>query len=430
MDYPQTLDYLFNALPMFQRIGAAAFKKDLSNTIALCDHLGNPQNQLKSIHIAGTNGKGSSSHAIASILQEAGFKVGLYTSPHLKSFTERIKINGKEIPEDEVVEFVEKNKQFLDGQQPSFFEMTVGMAFWHFAKENVDYAVVEVGMGGKFDSTNIIQPILCLITNIGYDHMQFLGNTLPEIAGEKAGIIKANIPVVISQKQEETSEVFLKKARDMNATLYFAEESYLVEKQKDKSVQVNSLFKVSVEGESQFLEMDLHGNYQEHNLVGILKATELLQGLGLSITATHIKNGLKSIVKNTGLKGRWQTLQEHPKVICDTGHNEDGIKYIVEQIAEVSYDHLFMVIGMVNDKDVSKILSLLPKQAKYFFCQANIPRAMQAELLYDFALKQGLEGVVVKDVNAALEAAKKSANKNDLIFVGGSTFVVAEVNDL
>ncbi|ERM83265.1 hypothetical protein P872_16435 [Rhodonellum psychrophilum GCM71 = DSM 17998] len=430
MDYPQTLDYLFNALPMFQRIGGAAFKKDLSNTLALCDLLGNPQNQFKSIHIAGTNGKGSSSHAIASILQEAGFKVGLYTSPHLKSFTERIKINGNEIPEEEVVEFVAKNKQFFEEKQPSFFEMTVGMAFWHFAKEKVDYAVVEVGMGGKFDSTNIIHPILCLITNIGYDHMQFLGNTLPEIAGEKAGIIKENVPVVISQRQEETSLVFIEKAKAMNAPLYFSEYFYYVEKQKDSPIHINSLFKVLKDGKPDFLEMDLHGNYQAKNLAGILKATDVLQNMGISIEEIHVKNGLRNIVKNTGLKGRWQTIQEHPRVICDTGHNEDGIKYIVEQIAEVPYDHLFMVIGMVNDKDVSKVLSLLPKKAEYFFCQAKIPRAMQADVLYEHATKQGLIGKVVNDVNEAIGIAKARANKNDLIFIGGSTFVVAEVNDL
>ncbi|SMD44510.1 dihydrofolate synthase / folylpolyglutamate synthase [Aquiflexum balticum DSM 16537] len=427
MTYQETLDYLFSALPMFQRVGAAAFKKDLSNTVALCEHLGNPQNQFKSIHVAGTNGKGSTSHALCSVLMEAGYKVGLYTSPHLKSFTERIKINGTDIPEQDVVDFVDKNQPVLERMKPSFFEMTVAMAFWYFAKEQVDIAVIEVGMGGRLDSTNVISPEVCVITNIGYDHMQFLGDTLEKIAGEKAGIIKAATPVVISQRQSETSPVFEKTAKEKNAPFYFAEDFYGISK---KEIQDKVFFEVIEKENSFFIEMDLKGNYQQKNLAGILQTITVLQKLGYRITQSHVKHGLGRIVKNTGLKGRWQVLGKDPWIICDTGHNEDGIRYIIEQINDYAYNQLYMVIGMVNDKEVSKVLDLFPKSAQYIFCQANIPRAMEADLLAIKAAAHGLQGIVIKEVNEAIGWAKKNASVNDLIFIGGSTFVVAEINDL
>lgn len=429
MTYQETLDFLFNALPMFQRIGAAAFRKDLGNTIALCSHLGNPENSLKCVHVAGTNGKGSTSHALCSVLMEAGYKVGLYTSPHLKSFTERIKINGIDIPENEVVEFVEDYKTFLEELKPSFFEMTVGMAFWYFAKEKVDIAVIEVGMGGRLDSTNVVMPEVSVITNISYDHMQFLGDTLPLIAAEKAGIIKPKIPVVISQKQQETFSVFKKKAEESHAPIYFAEEYIQIKRSGFNSGGKRS-FDISEEGNLYTIQIDLHGNYQEKNLAGILQTIKVLKSLGWKITENDVKNGLSRIVSNTGLKGRWQILGENPLIVCDTGHNEDGIRLIVEQINEMAFNQLFMVIGIVNDKDISKVLSILPKDAWYIFCQATIPRAMDAEELAQKAFEAGLEGEIVRDVNSAIEKAKDLASKQDLIFIGGSTFVVAEINDL
>ncbi|MCR9015611.1 bifunctional folylpolyglutamate synthase/dihydrofolate synthase [Aquiflexum gelatinilyticum] len=429
MTYQETLDFLFNALPMFQRVGAAAYKNDLNNTHAICAHLGNPEHSLKCVHVAGTNGKGSTSHSICSVLMEAGYKVGLYTSPHLKTFTERIKINGADIPEKEVVDFVEDNKAFLEELKPSFFEMTVGMAFWFFAKEKVEIAVIEVGMGGRLDSTNVVMPEVSVITNIGFDHMQFLGNTLPLIAGEKAGIIKHNIPVVISQKQEETFSVFQSKAHEMQAPIYFAED-FIKVKRSGISSSGRRVFEIIEQDEKSLIEIDLHGNYQEKNLAGILQTLKILKNLGWKIDESAVKNGLSHIVSNTGLKGRWQILGYHPLTICDTGHNEDGIRLIIEQIIEQKFNNLFMVIGMVNDKDVSKVLSMLPKNAWYIFCQATIPRAMDPEELSKKAMEAGLNGEIVKDVNQAIEKAKKSASKEDLIFIGGSTFVVAEINNL
>lgn len=429
MTYQETLDYLFNALPMFQRIGAAAFKKDLTNTIALCDHLGKPQKAFKSVHVAGTNGKGSTSHALCSILMEAGYKVGLYTSPHLKSFTERIKINGEEIPEGDVVTFVAQNKAFLEELKPSFFEMTVGMAFWYFAKERVDIAVIEVGMGGRLDSTNVISPDMSVITNIGYDHMQFLGDTLPLIAGEKAGIIKSRIPVVISQTQAETKPVFLSKAAELGAPIYFADGVFRV-KESWQSTSGTQTFQVESDGALLQYDMDLLGNYQRYNLPGILNACKVLNTLGWEIPETAIRRGLSRIVANTGLKGRWQILGKAPWVICDTGHNEDGIRLILDQIEKMTFGHLWMVIGMVRDKDISKILSMLPKDASYVFCEASIPRALPAAELSAAALGHGLRGETVPDVNDAIGRAKQLAKENDLIFIGGSTFVVAEIENL
>jgi dihydrofolate synthase/folylpolyglutamate synthase len=433
MTYGETLDYLFNALPMFQRVGASAYKADLTNTISLCAHLGNPQQTFKTIHVAGTNGKGSTSHALASILQAAGYKTGLYTSPHLKSFTERIRIDGEEITEEGVVEFVANNKSFLDELQPSFFEMTVGMAFWYFAKEAVDIAVIEVGMGGRLDSTNVIEPELCVITSIGYDHMQFLGNTLPLIAGEKAGIIKAGVPVVISQTQNETQVVFAKQAAAMQSTIVFADQKWEVTKiqeSEDASLQQLANFKVrSSDGEFK-LKFGLNGDYQRFNLPGILEAVKQLRDQGWNLPDHALQVGLESISERTGLKGRWQLVQLKPLIIADTGHNEAGILEVVSQLKKYAYAKLWMVIGMVNDKDISKVLDLLPKEATYIFCQANIPRAMDANELERKGNEKGLIGQVIPKVTDALEFARKNASPDDLIFIGGSTFVVAEIENL
>ena len=433
MTYAETLDYLFNALPMFQRVGASAYKADLTNTLALCEHLGNPQETFKSIHVAGTNGKGSTSHALASVFQAAGYKTGLYTSPHLKSFTERIRIDGIEITEEDVVEFVADNSAFLDQLQPSFFEMTVGMAFWYFAKEAVDIAVIEVGMGGRLDSTNVIYPELCLITSIGYDHTQFLGNTLPLIAGEKAGIIKQGVPVVISQTQKETQAVFSQQAAAKQAAIVFADQVWEVTKlpeSEDPSVQQMANFKVRGSDGEFTMKFGLNGDYQRFNLPGILEAVKQLRNQGWNLSDTALKIGLENISEQTGLKGRWQLLQVNPIILADTGHNEAGIGEVVNQLKKYSYAKLWMVIGMVNDKDISKVLDLLPKEAIYIFCQASIPRAMNAHDLASKGKEKGLIGQVIPAVTEALEFARKNASLDDLIFIGGSTFVVAEIENL
>lgn len=427
MDYLQTLDYLFNALPMFQRVGASAFKKDLTNTLQLCAHLGNPQDRFPTVHVAGTNGKGSSSHAISAVFMAAGYKVGLYTSPHLKSFTERVRINGEEISQDAVVDFVSANKAVLDELKPSFFEMTVAMAFWYFAKEQVDIAVIEVGMGGRLDSTNVITPILSLITNIGWDHMQFLGNTLPDIAREKAGIIKNQVPVVISRKQPETTAVFESVANERHAPLYFAEDLVQLIPVSAGSRQTH----VVISGDVQWpLNFDLKGDYQRYNLPGIIFSLMQLQQQGWNITIPHMQRGLSEVSKMTGLKGRWQVLGKEPLMICDTAHNLDGIREVVAQIHKQHFEKLWVVLGMVQDKDISEVLAHLPVSAQYFFCQAKIPRAMPAEQLATLAHDKGLIGEVVADVNDAIQMALKRAGSKDMIFIGGSTFVVAEINNL
>lgn len=429
MTYAETLDYMFNALPMFQRIGAAAFKKDLSNTLKLCYHLNNPERSLKTIHVGGTNGKGSTSHLLASILMQAGYKVGLYTSPHLKSFTERVKVNGREIPEDAVVSFVTNNKDFLDELKPSFFEMTVGLAFWYFADEEVDIAVIEVGMGGRLDSTNVIEPVLSIITNIGYDHMQFLGDTLPQIAGEKAGIIKNNSPIIISHSQPEVKTVFEKKAKEKSTDLYFADEFFKVKKLDDQLGFSNYL--VEAKGlETYKLPLQLMGDYQVKNIPGVLCAVTVLREKGWTISHDAIVNGCSRVIDTTGLKGRWQKLGEQPLMLCDTGHNEDGIRLILQQLTRYSYQELWLVLGMVNDKDIRKVLNLFPQDAKFIFCEAKIPRAMPAKELGKLAETLGVFGEIIPDVNEAIDFAKKNADKEGLIFIGGSTFVVAEINDL
>ncbi len=404
MTFQETLDYLFSQLPMYQRMGKAAYKSDLSNTLRLCEILDHPETKFKSIHLAGTNGKGSTSHMIASVLQEAGYKVGLYTSPHLVDFRERIKINGALISEVEVVNFVEEYKEDFEGIDLSFFEWTVGLAFSYFAKSDVDIAIIETGLGGRLDSTNVVVPELSVVTNIGLDHTQFLGNTIATIAAEKAGIFKAHVPIVIGEKQQETSSVFFEKAAEVNAPLVFAED-----------IQV------------EMVECDLKGNYQVKNcktaLVTLMKAREL----EWDISDVAIKKGFLNVVKNTGLLGRWQVLQQNPTIICDTGHNDAGIKFITDQLKEVVTDKLHIVFGVVNDKSIDKVLALLPKDAQYYFCKANIPRALEAQQLAKLASTQGLVGEVYDSVLYALDAAKMAAKQCDTIFVGGSTFVVAEV---
>ena len=414
---------------MFHRIGTAAYKKDLYNTIRLCEYIGNPQDKFKSIHVAGTNGKGSTSHMLASILQKAGYKIGLYTSPHLKNFTERIKINGEPIPRESVVEYIQQNRAHLDEIQPSFFEMTVAMAFDYFAKEAIDIAVVEVGLGGRLDSTNIITPILSVITNISYDHQSILGNTLKEIASEKAGIIKPGVPAVVSERQEEVAEVFISKADEVNASLYFASDNYIIKEYSLQEGRLKACYINQATGDELMLYSELTGLYQLQNIRGALQATAILQSL-LSISDHDIKEGIADAVTSTGLKGRWQQLQTNPLVICDTGHNEEGIKQAVAQLQSIPHRKLHVVIGVVNDKDITKILKLLPRGARYYFTQAHIPRALDAYSLQEKAKEFSLNGEVAENVNLALELARKNASADDLIFVGGSTFVVAELDEL
>lgn len=413
---------------MFQRIGAAAYKADLNNTIAICKLLGNPENKFKSIHVAGTNGKGSTSHMLASILQTSGLKVGLYTSPHLKDFRERIKINGAMISEKAVVDFVEKYKADFEKIQPSFFEMTVGLAFDYFAKEKVDIAVIEVGLGGRLDSTNVITPLVSVITNISYDHVNLLGNTLEKIAIEKAGIIKSKIPVVIGERQKEIEHVFIDKAKEHNSQLNFANDVFDVKPEPLKKGNYQ-IFKVEDKNGVLFdqLECELLGSYQKKNIATVLCALHEVNKLGFAITKENIQTGMRNVIKQTGLLGRWQILSENPLVIADTAHNEAGIKEILNQLEHMPHEKLHFVLGMVSDKDISKILFMLPKNAKYYFCKAAIPRALPAFELSLEAKKVGLKGEIYACVQDAFIAAKHNASKNDLVFVGGSTFTVAEV---
>lgn len=425
--YLQILEYLYTVLPMFQRVGPAALKNDLGNTLAMCKALGNPQHQFKSIHVGGTNGKGSSSHMLAAILQCQGYKTGLYTSPHLKEFTERIKINGIEIPHDFVVEFVNRIKPQIEKVKPSFFEITVVMAFDYFASQKIDFAVVEVGLGGRLDSTNVINPVLSLITNIGYDHKDLLGETLPAIAQEKAGIIKPNGCTVISERQPEIEEVFIKKANDVTANLIFAQDRFEV----DKGSQPGT-FKVKKSGKEflPVLASELTGDYQKKNIGGVLTTIDELNRLGHVVSQTSALEGIKSTVTLTGLKGRWQKLGEHPLIYCDTAHNAEGVTEVLNIIKTMSFVRLHFVFGMVKDKDITAILTLLPKNATYYFCAAKIPRALDAAKLAERAAPFGLHGEVVGDVSEAIKAAKAAAKENDLIFIGGSTFVVAEIEEL
>lgn len=429
MTYQETLDYMFSQLPMFHRIGKSAYKANLDNTLALDEFFGHPHRQFKSIHVAGTNGKGSTSHMLASILQDAGLKVGLYTSPHLRDFRERIKVNGVEVSERYVVDFVEAHKHLFETVQPSFFEMTVALAFKYFAEEMVDIAVVEVGMGGRLDSTNIISPLVSVITNIGFDHTEFLGDTLAKIAGEKGGIIKDGIPVVVGETHVETSPVFEEIVKGRNAKLVFADQKYAVTETflQEDGIQVFSVEDCNGVSAYRNLEVDLQGSYQRKNILTVLAAVDELKPYFPELSEATIRKGLRHASKQTGLRGRWYQLSANPLTICDTGHNVDGITFIVDQIAKTPYEKLFWVFGMVSDKDISKVITLLPKDAYYIFTQASIPRAMDAELLAEKCNAVGLKGEVEKNVQKALLRAKKMASNNDLIFIGGSTFVVAEV---
>lgn len=433
MNYQETIQHLYSKLPMFSRQGKSAIKPGLDNTISFCKHLDNPQNKFQSIHVGGTNGKGSSSHMIAAILQAAGYKTGLYTSPHLKDFRERIRINGEMIGENEVIQFVEGQNQFIEELEPSFFELTVAMAFHHFAKHQVDIAVIEVGLGGRLDSTNIIVPLLSIITNIAYDHMNILGNTLEEIAREKAGIIKPNVPVIISQKQPEIADIFIESANKHQTKIEFASDEWSITKSTDQSKSGNSL-RVDIQENTKSssfsfnsLKLDLTGSYQLKNLAGVLSAVKQLRILGYNILDTQIESALNQVKALTGLMGRWQILQRQPLVICDTGHNEDGIKEVLKNIQQTQFERLHIVIGMLSDKDTSKVLQLLPKQAHYYFCAPEIARAKSAIILMEEASVFGLYGEAYASVKTALMAAKTKAMNDDLIFIGGSTFVVAEI---
>ena len=391
---------------MYQRQGSAAYKADITNTVELCDFLDNPERKFKAIHIAGTNGKGSTAHMLASIFQEAGYRTGLYTSPHLKDFRERIKLNGNLIPKEDVVSFIQKNKSFFKRKKLSFFEMTVGLAFDYFANKEVDIAIIETGLGGRLDSTNVITPILSVITNIGLDHTVFLGDTLQKVATEKAGIIKQDIPAIIGETQsDEITEVFVDKSKSTNSKLYFAD-------------QLNWLPKYKT---------DLKGKYQEFNANTAIAAIKVLQLEGENVTDVHLSNGLQNVVYNTGLQGRWQRLLDNPLTICDTAHNTEGLEIVMKQLSEQKYNSLHIVIGMVNDKNIEKALSLFPKDATYYFCAADIPRALDAVELSKIAIKIGLKGSVYSSVREAYGKALEASTPKDFIYIGGSTFVVAEV---
>ncbi len=404
MNYKDTVEWMFNQLPMFQQIGASAYKKDLTNTLKLASHLNNPERNFKTVHVGGTNGKGSTSSLIASVLKEASFKVGLYTSPHLVDFRERIKINGEMISQEFVVDFIQNNKTFFEDSKLSFFEMTVGMAFQYFSDQKADVAIIEVGLGGRLDSTNIITPLLSDITNIGWDHMNLLGNTIEEIALEKAGIIKENIPVVIGEFTAETKKVFQKEADFKKAPIYFA----------------------STIDDIPELESDLKGNYQIHNKKTAYQAIQLLKN-HFSIADDDIIKGFLNVEQNTGLKGRWTILSEKPLIVADTAHNKNGLELVMQQVHQQQFNKLFMVFGVVNDKDIDSILPYLPKDAEYFVAKPNVPRGLNAVVLKDILTKNGFNAMEFKSIPEALNHAKQKATPNDMIYIGGSTFVVAEV---
>ena len=429
MNYNETLSYLFSRLPMFSRIGSAAYKADLTNTIKLCDALGNPQNTFKSIHIAGTNGKGSVSHILAAILQTAGYKTGLYTSPHLKDFRERIKIDGKMVEEDFVVDFTKRIDPLIEEIEPSFFEITVAMAFEYFALHKVDIAIIEVGLGGRLDSTNIITPELCIITNIGRDHMNLLGNSIEEIAFEKAGIIKPRVPVIIGETLPETRPVFENIAAKMGAPIVFAHEKrwiadwHIHDHLLEISVAANEL-----DNEHKNYKLDLPGIYQLRNILPVIEAVHILNEKGWKIEEKHLQEALPQVKKLTGLHGRWEVVRQHPTVVIDVGHNEDGIKQLVQQLEVTDFEHLHIIMGFVKDKEIATVLTLLPKNASYYFTKAQIPRALPEEELAAMAEIAGLKGHAFPEVNIALQTALAKAERNDLILVCGSVFLVGEVN--
>jgi dihydrofolate synthase / folylpolyglutamate synthase len=437
MNYQQTLDYLFDSLPMYHRIGTAAYKADLVNTIKLCDLLDNPQNAFRSVHVAGTNGKGSVSHMLASILQESGLNVGLYTSPHLKDFRERIRVNGKMISKKYVSRFIQQHKAEFEELHLSFFEMTVGLAFHYFREQKVDIALVEVGLGGRLDSTNIIDPVLSVITNISYDHMQFLGDTLEKIAIEKAGIIKPGVPVVIGETQEGTKNIFLQKAASCKAGIVFADSLFSVGDETSgirypasgilqnltKQTDIYKSGRLFLPG----IELPLLGKYQDKNILTVISACEVLKKEGIRMDEDQIRNGIRNVILNTGFAGRWQILSQKPLTIADTGHNEAGLIEVVSQISETPHKKLHFVFGVVNDKQIGHILEILPKEATYYFCRPDIPRGLPQDELKHRGNAAGLIGNAYPSVGQALKAARKEASADDLVFIGGSTFVVAEV---
>ncbi len=423
--YQEAVDYLYQNLPMFQRVGAAALKIDLANTIALCEALGNPQGRFSSIHIAGTNGKGSTAHMTAAVLQSAGYSTGLYTSPHLKSFTERIRVNGVEMDEDAVTEFVNRTRSLIEEVKPSFFEITVAMAFDYFASRDVDVAVVEVGLGGRLDSTNVIRPVVSVITNIGMDHKDLLGGTLENIAREKAGIIKDRVPVVVSERQPEVEHIFRAVAAERGAPLVFADNELTIRKRQGQVDVVHGSNVLLAD-----VEPGLKGSYQDQNICGTVMTLLKLRERGFTISDDAIRKGLRDVVALTGLRGRWQQLGEHPLVVCDTAHNVEGLRRVVAQILQQRYSTLHIVFGLTRERDPDAMLALLPIDARYYFCRAAIPRAMDAELLADRARARGLSCTVIPDVGQAVRTAIEAAGQDDMVFIGGSTFVVAEVEGL
>jgi dihydrofolate synthase/folylpolyglutamate synthase len=440
MNYQETIQYLYSQLPLFTRDGVSAYKADLTNTLALLNKVENPQHKFKSIHVGGTNGKGSTSHMLAAILQTAGYKTGLYTSPHLKDFRERIRVNGQMISEQQVIDFVDTHRPDFDEIRPSFFEMTVALAFDVFAKEGVDIAIIEVGLGGRLDSTNVITPLLSVITNIGWDHMNILGDTLKLIAAEKAGIIKPRIPVIIGEYQEEVAEIFIEKAKQEHSEIIFASDIFTVLKY-DVKFQISEkpyteLIELKVKKNHitsnlqplmSYFRLDLTGTYQLKNIKTVLCAVDQLRLKGFKIKDEHLKIALQQVKTLTGLHGRWEVLSRRPLTICDTGHNPEGMQEVLQNITAIAYHKLHFVLGVVNDKDISKILTILPTNARYYFCKPDIPRGLDAQGLWLKAEGFGLHGDTYPSVRAALEAAQQAAGKDDLVFVGGSTFVVAEV---
>lgn len=434
MTYQETIDYLYSLLPVFHRDGEKAFKSDLTNILKISEYLGNPHLKFKTIHVAGTNGKGSTSHYLSAILQSAGYKTGLYTSPHLKDYVERFRINGVSIEKANIVAFVQKHKRFFEELKPSFFELSVGIAFDFFAKEKVDVAVIEVGLGGRLDSTNIIKPELSVITNIGFDHINILGDTFTKIANEKAGIIKSNVPVVISEYDEETKLVFLEKAHLTHSKVYFASENLkVIEKECQSTKLVVDVFFVEIDKETLLfsdLSSQLIGKYQLKNISGVIQSIRVLNEIGYKITNTAIQNGISNVVDLTGLKGRWQILSESPLTICDTGHNEHGLKSVLHQISNLPVKQKYFILGFVKDKNVEEILELFPKEGIYYFCQADNPRVMLSENLVKIAESHGITGYSILNVNKALKYVTNLANIDDFIYVGGSTYVVAELDNI
>jgi dihydrofolate synthase/folylpolyglutamate synthase len=428
MAYSQTIEFLYSRLPAYHRIGKAAYKNNLDNTLAFDEYFGHPHLKYKTIHVGGTNGKGSVSHMIASVLQEAGYKTGLYTSPHLKDFRERIKVDGEMIPKREVNSFVRKHREIIDRIKPSFFEMTVAMAFDYFRKCNIDVAVVEVGLGGRLDSTNIVSPVVSVITNIGHDHMDLLGNTLGKVASEKAGIIKTSVPVVIGESNKETDNIFNSQASEKGSRIFFADHNFKCELDDPKNQSGDRDFVITELNERRKIRgvIPLGGDYQEKNLITLFQAYEILKDQ-FGITEKEILQGIRKVKINTGLKGRWQILNNNPLTICDTGHNREGLEYVIRQIEKIPVKQVHFVIGFVSDKDLSLLLPLFPQNGRYYFTKASVPRALNEKILRSQASEFGLEGNSYTDVNEALKAARLNAGENDLIFIGGSTFIVAEV---